>query len=569
MNDRTDPLPGDVADLFDAYCNNLIDEQGLRRLEELLRSDEALAREFVAYFHLHSELHFVVRADRASVSALKLIAEEHDPARLQLSARRWRRGIAVASSVVLLIGVIAGSWSLTRHGGVTPPTSSAVAGVPWSANLSTALAMVVRLDGVEWESGVDATPVEGDLLSPGHLRLRAGRLRLSMLIGVSLEVEGPADLELISAERVFCHRGRLRARVPEAVEGFVVSGPGSAVVDMGTEFGLNIDPDGTARGKVFQGKVEAALVTGTGVYRRSRVMTETGRPFAIHPRSGSIEDDASRGEFVERSELARPSLTLDPAYADAVHRSRPWAYWRFDSMAAGSIPDEVAGGPSLRVTGPLHLSTQASGNTSLVFEDGQTEQYLELDRPWEPARRPGHAVELWFQSDAIGHLALASMVTDDSPREGVRKPSDLRFRFILELTSITRTMLHQPASVRFLHRFPPAYWGGDNLYSNHCYVPGRWHHLVGQLNGDRMELFLDAEPTPVLAVDPDYATGPSRLLIGRLTSIPSDPSRPVQAHEHTSRPFVGQIDEVALYDRPLTVEEIRRHHRLASRTGRP
>jgi hypothetical protein len=25
------------------------------------------------------------------------------------------------------------------------------------------------------------------------------------------------------------------------------------------------------------------------------------------------------------------------------------------------------------------------------------------------------------------------------------------------------------------------------------------------------------------------------------------------------------MDEVALYDRPLTVEEIRRHHRLASR----
>ena len=31
------------------------------------------------------------------------------------------------------------------------------------------------------------------------------------------------------------------------------------------------------------------------------------------------------------------------------------------------------------------------------------------------------------------------------------------------------------------------------------------------------------------------------------------------------RPFVGLMDEVALYDRPLTIEEIQQHHRL----GRP
>ena len=60
-------------------------------------------------------------------------------------------------------------------------------------------------------------------------------------------MEGPADLELIAIDRVFCRRGRLRTRVPDGAEGFVVSGPGSAVMDLGTEFALNVEADGKAR----------------------------------------------------------------------------------------------------------------------------------------------------------------------------------------------------------------------------------------------------------------------------------------------------------------------------------
>jgi hypothetical protein len=32
----------------------------------------------------------------------------------------------------------------------------------------------------------------------------------------------------------------------------------------------------------------------------------------------------------------------------------------------------------------------------------------------------------------------------------------------------------------------------------------------------------------------------------------------------TSRPFVGQMDEVALYDHPITAQEVAHHYRLAN-----
>jgi hypothetical protein len=77
------------------------------------------------------------------------------------------------------------------------------------------------------------------------------------------------------------------------------------------------------------------------------------------------------------------------------------------------------------------------------------------------------------------------------------------------------------------------------------------------MNEDRMELYLDGAPTPALPVDPVYANRASQVILGRLTTI-------AKHNEDTSRPFVGWMDEVALYNRPLTIEEIQRHHRLGS-----
>ena len=158
--------------------------------------------------------------------------------------------------------------------------------------------MVVRLEGVQWEPDGGSPPSEGDLLPVGRFRFRAGRATLAMLTGVQLVVEGPADLEFVSVERVLCHRGRLRARVPAGAEGFIVSGSGSAVIDLGTEFGMNVEPDGTMRGRVFEGRVEAAVLNESGTLQRSRMMREKSNTFAIDPRNGLIESGTRPDEFI-------------------------------------------------------------------------------------------------------------------------------------------------------------------------------------------------------------------------------------------------------------------------------
>jgi hypothetical protein len=191
-------------------------------------------------------------------------------------------------------------------------------------------------------------------------------------------------------------------------------------------------------------------------------------------------------------------------------------------------------------------------NQSAVFAAGELSQYLVMDGHWTPESKSGYAAELWFLPEMIDHSSLISMPS----------PQDTnKHAFFLEIGSRNRHAIHPPSFVRFLDRSPPGLDGGYNIYSLHPYVPGRWHHLVGQMNQGRMELYLDGEPTFSVPTDLGHPTTPCQVILGRLSTLP-DKEGDDTLWFH-GRPFAGRLDEVVLYDRPLTPEEIRLHHRLA------
>jgi hypothetical protein len=373
-------------------------------------------------------------------------------------------------------------------------------------------------------------------------------------------VEGPADLELLAIDRVHCRRGRLRTRVPDGAEGFVVSAPSAAVVDLGTEFALNVAEDGRARLMVFEGAAEAAVFNAAGSPLRLQQIRED-EAFDIDPRSGQIAAAAPRGEdFVAPPVLAIPPLVLDPSYREVVLAARPWGYWRFEVMEEGRVPSEVIGSPPLVASGPVQLAATdahaVTANRCALFGPEASEQTLSLDGLWEPPSQPGYAVELWVLPERIGHAALASLIDPDLPND------DYKHLFLLELTASDRQSLLPPAAVRFLHRWPPSDSGGDNVFSSRFYVPYRWHHLVAQNNQGRMELYMNGTLAATVAIGSERATEACRLLLGRLKPEPRLPGR---IH---SRPFVGRIDELVLYEHPLPAGEIARHYRLGGPAGR-
>jgi hypothetical protein len=544
----------DLRDLLSAWLGTECEAPRYDELLARVRQDEAFRRAFVNEIRMLGMLKAVQSAeprwlrleDELGWSAAEQLADEtlEEGVMRRLDAMRapfraWTLGI-FSAALVILTGMAVLFWP--RELPAPRTTRSPVSKV----DAASGLAQVIKLDGVEWDG---PQPSEGDLLAAGRFRFRSGRVTLSMLSGVMLIVEGPADVELVAIDRVFCRGGKLRTRVPEGAEGFVVSSPGSAVIDLGTEFALNLESDGKARVTVIEGQVEGAVLNAAGIPVRSQRM-EQNKTFELNPHSGEVSTIAETSSVVAPADMVAMPLTLDPGYPSAVLASNPSHYWRFESLAAGVIPNEIPRQPPLLVTGPVRLTTTPAANQSVVFKPGERGQHLSMDGLWQPARGQEYAIELWFLPEAISHAALA----------GLFVPTDtklLKHLFILELTAVTRHTLHPPDVVRFLHRFPPDKVGGVNVYSPEHYIPYRWHHLVAQVNGERMELFLDGKLSQSVPVAADRSSQPGQLVLGRVSKIP--------IHSWwTSRPFVGQMDEVALYDHPITAQEVAHHYRLAN-----
>ena len=117
------------------------------------------------------------------------------------------------------------------------------------------VARLRRVVNVQWQTKDLPTEI-GAELPAGRLGLAAGLVEIEFDNGATVILEGPAELELVSADRAFLYRGRLRGVVPHGSEGFTVESAELTVVDLGTEFGLQVEESGAAEIHVFDGEVE-------------------------------------------------------------------------------------------------------------------------------------------------------------------------------------------------------------------------------------------------------------------------------------------------------------------------
>ena len=132
-------------------------------------------------------------------------------------------------------------------GGWTP----AVAGV----------ATLTRLDNVRW-SDPDRGWQELSRLSLGDVvRFDTGEVEIVFDHGVEVVIGGPALFEVRASDRAYSNLGRIAARVGKDGEGFTLETPVAKVVDLGTEFAVEVTPDGLTDVAVFDGLVDLSVNT--------------------------------------------------------------------------------------------------------------------------------------------------------------------------------------------------------------------------------------------------------------------------------------------------------------------
>ncbi|WP_145198944.1 LamG-like jellyroll fold domain-containing protein [Thalassoglobus polymorphus] len=253
--------------LFDWEAGTLSDE-GVERVREILRSDEDAKAFFVQQQVLTAALKLDVDAGleppaMESPAVEPSTVEERIPvlnpsvSRKQLN-RDSRINLWAAFAGLCLICVLAVRVFYLEASKSSGPES--IAGIndlqhgEKGEATSSGIALVTSLVDVIWEA--DQSPLEvGDALSPGRLAIVSGFAQIEFFCGATVIVEGPAELDLKSVSAARVHHGRLRAQVPPAARGFSLELDDMKLVDLGTEFGVSMSPDG-ADVQVFDGEVE-------------------------------------------------------------------------------------------------------------------------------------------------------------------------------------------------------------------------------------------------------------------------------------------------------------------------
>jgi len=154
------------------------------------------------------------------------------------------------------------------------------------------------------------------------LKLKSGLVRLNTPNGVTLSMEGPAEVNLVSESLIELERGRIVVKVPKDQVGYRVETKMMRIVDLGTAFGVSVNPKGMTEVSVFDGVVE---VFEAGKESEGKVLRQ-GTSMRATPRTRGLDNIPFRSEPFNRAwrmntgvqstrgaiEYLRPGLPIDP-----------------------------------------------------------------------------------------------------------------------------------------------------------------------------------------------------------------------------------------------------------------
>ncbi len=250
MTMNTDPSHREWHRLFIAKADGTISADEHDQLAILLKESPEARHEWFAFQDAETALLAWSQREvlqRAEVPSPSLAATTGRP-RSQSSAK-----LMLIGSLAAVLAISAATWILwpPKEAPLSPSGSNIV-----TRDEATTSAIAVLTRGVDlvWDKA-DAAPELNDILSPGELRLQSGVAEIEFFQGARLCMEGPAVIRLVSAGEAYCTSGRFSAEVPPHARGFRLGTPKGDLVDLGTEFGLDLNSVAPAL-HVFKGEVE-------------------------------------------------------------------------------------------------------------------------------------------------------------------------------------------------------------------------------------------------------------------------------------------------------------------------
>ncbi len=552
----------DERALFRRVADGIATENEFRSLEAQLRIDSELQVRYILHMGLEAQLSEEMMSNsRAPVAATG--------SRFLQPLSFWNRRRPLLFAVCgIAFGIVVGSFiqSMWQRDAAQPelavaPVEVTTPSVPESVPVAPSLSPVSAVSN--WVEDTNSELKEtvaiisfansaaqktdpkwfqaGRRLKPGQLTLPEGELQLEFVNGAQVLLNGPAVLKINSAMNASLLAGEAAARVPVLARGFVLNSPGSAVVDLGTEFTVNVSDEGESEVHVTEGEVEISILGQDGNTVKNQRIKENEAVRVRRTESQLVNVSEGMDSVLTIPNRPFPQLVVSDEYVQTIKSAKPFAYWRFEQLEQNQIPNEMGN------TFPAvlkHFDSPPSvdvSNGMATFRASKNIRFFTVEEGLPGWNADSFTIELWGCPDRLQHGALIDVLSNDW--EG-----DLN---TIEIAMKT-ALIHPPAAYRFFHRHPPSQQNVStlNLFDHRTCTPMQWTHLVATKTPDSICLYVNGKQVRRIEAKVGSDDVTYQLVIGQMDG------------KRIARQFEGALDEVALYDRAISKEEVQQHYNL-------
>lgn len=471
-----------------------------QKLQQLLRS----SKEARACYLDFNEVGYHLHTHPSNVQAL-----ERKPASISLTILPALVGAAIAACVTFLL--------------LSPNTSSPDLPKSQTAQSTSAIAVLQSSMGAKFTS----TGGNNYAFDEGLVEMEEGVAKLEFNHGTELILDGKCNFEIINDKHVLLRSGKVWAHCPPTAYGFTISTPDQVqIVDLGTEFGVQIDPSGKNVVHVYDGVVEIhtpGAEAHTLVAGKAALWKTSGTDFTLAQADenlflSSVKLEQQRIAAYQEKLASEPSLL---AHFDFSELSDPTNHAPRNTSNFGlSVSDSV-----------VQTSGRYSGASAALFN--KTSSYIALHSELELR---SCTINAWVKVNALNNM-FSSILNGDG-----WSPNTMHFQ-ITENGAIETSL-----------------FGGDVRRTRPASIElHQWHMLTVSWDFDHQEARVYCDGKLLEAAQ--LYTPPSNIEPWSADSINLQHAvignwNPLNEEIHRDRSLKGSIDELLIFDRALEPVEV-------------